>query len=767
MLFFAESLSLAIQAEDADLEKVIRSNLAGWRQKLHRLRAASNVRTPVRGLAFTREGKAIAAGGEETGSIKILSKEDDAIEWPDFGPIKPVRALASNPDRTILVTGHADGNAFLWDATTGRPLAKLADVNTGDVTAVAFSPDGRTVMTGRAGGTADLWQLPGNEPITVAALEKNPQWDSRRLLHPARHIVKAVAFHPNGRFAITGSEVIPRLDLGNRSGAVIWWDLKSDKPSFEQVFDRPITAIAVHPNPKNDICAITTASEVMGTAELWRFDNKTAVPVANLPHLAGVFTVAFSPDGRFVATGSQDRTARLWNVMTGEPIGQPLRHHLDVRAIAFDPESQTIVTASDDRVCRFWDITTVEPTHKFKPLGPISTALISTDGRRSYFGGISSDFIDVATEEKIPNESEPRLPVWASAYSALAGSYVTAGGFPGNPGFICLWDEQCKLRGTPIELTSQVLSVTISPNGEYLAAGCADGTAHVWDIRVPNKPARILSSANGGQKVYALAFSADGRYLLTGGLDMFARIWDVLKPKAEPEYKSKLPNVILSAAFSTDSHTLVIGYSGAVQLYQWDGRSKPEELRSLEHQAGIMVVAVSPDGKVLTGGTNDGKSADGKNPVRLWDSRTAKQLGPPWPHLGFVRAVGFAPESSIFTASTTVARGEAFCWNLPNPVDGDPTMIRAWAEVITGAKKEGDVLVVMEKDDWRARALQHPQVPNIETTMAERRAKSENRPKSDDATTTKPVMPAPGLKPNNPTGTGKGLEGFWKWFGLR
>ena len=100
-------------------------------------------------------------------------------------------------------------------------------------------------------------------------------------------------------------------------------------------------------------------------------------------HGAWVTSVAFSPDGKTIATGSWDRTARLWDVASGRAIGQPLLHQDSVRSVAFSPDSRQLATASNDKTARFWDAATGQQLGPAMPhSGFVFSVAFSPDGRR-------------------------------------------------------------------------------------------------------------------------------------------------------------------------------------------------------------------------------------------------------------------------------------------------------------------------------------------------------------------------------------------------
>ena len=131
---------------------------------------------------------------------------------------------------------------------------------------------------------------------------------------------------------------------------------------------------------------IATTSEDY-TAQLW--DAATGQRLAELKHQDAVIAVVFSPDGKFVLTGSQDRTARLWEVATGKPICPPLTHLRGVNALAFSPDGKLILTGSRDGLAQFWDATTGQSLGaplKLHSRG-VQAVAFSPDGKRVLIAG--------------------------------------------------------------------------------------------------------------------------------------------------------------------------------------------------------------------------------------------------------------------------------------------------------------------------------------------------------------------------------------------
>ena len=199
--------------------------------------------------------------------------------------------------------------------------------HTGSVSAVAFSPDGKRVLTGSDDNTARLWDAATGNPVATLAG------------HKAR--VSAVAFSPDGKRVLTGS---------SDNTARLWDAATGNAVATLAGHTGSVSAVAFSPDGKR---VLTGSGDT--TARLW--DAATGNAVATLAgHTGSVSAVAFSPDGKRVLTGSDDNTARLWDAATGNPVATLAGHTGSVSAVAFSPDGKRVLTGSSDTTARLWDI---------------------------------------------------------------------------------------------------------------------------------------------------------------------------------------------------------------------------------------------------------------------------------------------------------------------------------------------------------------------------------------------------------------------------
>ncbi|MBA2307453.1 WD40 repeat domain-containing protein [Candidatus Dependentiae bacterium] len=291
-----------------------------------------------------------------------------------------INSVAFSPDGTTVLIGCSDNTARLLDVKTGQQLKELLGHN-GMVTSVAFSPDGATALTGSLDTTARLWDVktgqqlqvftghtdwvnsvaysPNSAIVLTGSRDRTARlWDVKtgqqlHILEGHKYDINSVAYSPEGTTVLTGSDdTTARL-----------WDVKTGQEL--QVFtvrENLVNSVAYSP----DGATIITGSQY-GIARLWDIKTGTQLQVFTghktgrrqheiFPkgHSAGINSIAFNPDGNTVLTGSDDKTARLWDVKTGQQLQILKGHTHSVSSVAFSPDGDTIITGSSDKTVRLW-----------------------------------------------------------------------------------------------------------------------------------------------------------------------------------------------------------------------------------------------------------------------------------------------------------------------------------------------------------------------------------------------------------------------------
>ncbi|MCA9964671.1 MAG: hypothetical protein KC423_10525 [Anaerolineales bacterium] len=382
------------------------------------------------------------------------------------------------------------------------------------------------------------------------------------------------------------------------------------------------------------------------TIRLWNLAQPTAEPTVLRGHEASVNSVAFSPDGQTLASGSSDHTIRLWNL--AQPTTEPtiLRgHEWRVLSVAFSPDGQTLASASDDQTIRLWNLIqpTAEPTVLRGHEASVNSVAFSPDGQTLASG--SSDQT------------------------------------------IRLWNFTQPMAEPTVLRTHEgvVLSVTFSPDGRTLASsgssasfGSIGNDVRLWNLADPAaEPVRLSAHEGGGRSI---AFSPDGRTLASGGGSIpfgsagnDVRLWNLADPAAKPVGLSAHKGGGRSVAFSpTRQHWAVGSDDGTVRLWNLAvPASKPTILRG--HEAAVLSVTFSPDGQTLA-------SASADHTVRLWNlADPAAKPTALHRHEDWVQSVAFSPNGQ--TLASASADHTVHLWNLADPV-AEPTVLRGHEAVV-------------------------------------------------------------------------------------
>ncbi|MGW3668448.1 nSTAND1 domain-containing NTPase [Streptomyces sp. NPDC005141] len=535
----------------------------------------------VTSVAFSPDGHTLATGSAD-GTVRLRDPVSGRTRTTLEGrQAEGVYAVAFSHDGHTLATGCADGKVRLWDPVSGRTRTTL-EGHKAEVYSVAFSPDGRTLATGGADRTVRLW-----DPATGksrATLKDHTEPVTSVLFSPDGHtLATADAYDARLRDAVTGKSRDTLL------GAALVMSFSPDSKTF------------------------ATASE--HTVQLW--DAATSSPRATLDgHANEVLALAFSKDGRTLATAGRDKTARLWDVTTDKKHTMFKGHTNVVYEVAFSPDGRTLATASADKTARLWDVATGKSRRTLRGhTGEVYAVAFSPDSRTLATTSVDSTvrLWDVATGKSRRTFKGHKGTVYEVAFSPDGRTLATASADKTAR----LWDVATgKLRRTLTGHTGEVNAVAFSPNGRTLATVSDDSTVRLWDAAT-GKPRRTLKGHNAG--VSAVTFSPDSHTLATASDDETVRLWDAATGDVRISLTAHV-GWASAVAFSPDGHTLATAdtdssgaYSETVRL--WDGATG--KVRTSFEVEGIYSLAFSPGGRTLA-------TADGINATaQLWDVDTS------------------------------------------------------------------------------------------------------------------------------------------------
>jgi WD40 repeat protein/transcriptional regulator with XRE-family HTH domain len=344
---------------------------------------------------------------------------------------------------------------------------------------------------------------------------------------------------------------------------------------------------------------------------------------------AGSVPVAYSPDGKTLATGSPGG-ARLWNIATGHQIGKPLLTGLPgsdlTSSIAFSPDGKALAAAGPDGAW-LWNIATGHEKDESFQLTQVNSVAFSPDGKTLATGSPGGARLwNIATGHQIGSPLDTSDQETDSVAFSLDGKTLATGG----PGGARLWNIAAGRQiGSPLDTSDQETdSVAFSPDGKTLATGGPGGMARLWDVTA-GQQASVPLTIGDSDLIDAVAFSPDGKTLATGGMDGMARLWNVTTAKFRQ---------VGSPASGDRSQIAWIGFS--------------------------------PAGKALL-------SSDENGTVHLWDAATGQQVGKPipaawdWP---WVPPSTFHPRDPLPISPSTTRR-----YSLPIARNYSPTWPLAYS----------------------------------------------------------------------------------------
>lgn len=566
-------------------------------------------------VAFSPDGDTLAAGtGTGITLWTISSPEPVQLRQPPADPTSTVLALAFSPDGHTLAAGSADG-LWLWNTTNpGHPTVlahHLLPHAAASVSSVAFSADGHIFAAGTSEG---LWLWNASNPATPVLLA--------HVMRGSQH-VSSVDFSPHG----------PTLAAATYSGQVRLWDVTNPEHP-RQLSDGPLTG------PVNAFQSVAFSPDGRALAaggdngDVWLWDISDTFSPALLSQLpvapgvnaspsagSGVTSVAFSPDGRSLATCADGEGLVLWNLPSGLLSGSAET----IKSVAYAPDGHNLMAYSEN-VANDGGVLLRYGPHSASLRQPLkgSALLIESAGfgsdHQTLAAGTDPDGVwlwdSARPDHRIPIPQPPPDPTNGTDYSMAFspdGRDLAAVGT--NDGKLWLWPTADPERLTGLGRSGGGGPLSFSPDGHTLAVGDDNGDVWLYSAHGTGAPVKLghPPSETPYGDISSIAFSPDGHTVAAATPDSNGKawLWSISRPDDPIQLRAPLTGSVV--AFSPSGDVLALGGSG-VWLVNITDPARPRQLGQplVGPAGGVTALAFGTAGHRLVVGGEDGT-------IQVWD----------------------------------------------------------------------------------------------------------------------------------------------------